>query len=134
MQSIVTQLEFSKFIKIFIFIHKFNKNIKIICAHVHHNLRKESDLEKDFVLKYCEDNNLDNVYFLGGRGDVPALLKVMDGFVYSSVHDTFGIAVVEAMAAGLPVVVNDYEVMKEVCGNLVTYFKSFSLYMLLYKS
>lgn len=38
-------------------IHKFNKNIKIICAHVHHNLRKESDLEKDFVLKYCEDNN-----------------------------------------------------------------------------
>lgn len=78
----------------------------------------------DECLQYCKENNLDNVYFLGGRGDVPALLKVMDGFVYSSVHDTFGIAVVEAMVAGLPVVVNDYDVMEEVCGNAVAYFKS----------
>ena len=69
-----------------------------------------------------------NVHFLGGRGDVPALLKQMDGFVYSTDHDTFGIAIVEAMAAGLPIVVNDYAVMKEVCGesdeNYVRYYHS----------
>lgn len=55
-----------------------------------------------------------NVHFLGGRGDVPAILKTMDGFVYSTENDTFGIAVVEAMAAGLPVIVNDWEVMREI--------------------
>jgi len=37
--------------------HKYNKNINIICAHVHHNLRKESDDEKLFVEKYCKENN-----------------------------------------------------------------------------
>lgn len=82
----------------------------------------------DECMRICEENGLTNVHFLGGRGDVPALLKEMDGFVYSTDHDTFGIAVVEAMAAGLPIVVNDYPVMKEVCGeseeNYVRYFKS----------
>lgn len=33
-------------------------NIKIVVAHVHHNLRKESDFEKKQVEKYCEDNKL----------------------------------------------------------------------------
>ena len=82
----------------------------------------------DDCYDFCKEYHLNNVHFLGGRGDVPALLKAMDGFVYSSVHDTFGIAVVEAMAVGLPIVVNDYAVMKEVCGenenNAVIYFKS----------
>ena len=82
----------------------------------------------DECVRVCEENKMKNVHFLGGRGDVPALLKHMDGFVYSTDHDTFGIAVVEAMAAGLPIVVNDWPVMKEVCGetneNYVRYFKS----------
>lgn len=37
--------------------HYYN-NINIVCAHVHHNLRKESDEEKIFVQKYCNENNL----------------------------------------------------------------------------
>lgn len=82
----------------------------------------------DECVRVCEENKMTNVHFLGGRGDVPALLKQMDGFVYSTDHDTFGIAVVEAMAAELPVVANDYAVMKEVCGeeelNHVTYYRS----------
>lgn len=82
----------------------------------------------DECVRVCDENKMTNVHFLGGRGDVPELLKQMDGFVYSTDHDTFGIAVVEAMAAGLPVVVNDYPVMKEVCGeeesNYVTYYRS----------
>ena len=82
----------------------------------------------DECVRVCEENKMKNVHFLGGRGDVPALLKHMDGFVYSTDHDTFGIAVVEAMAAGLPIVVNDWPVMKEVCGdsneNYVRYFRS----------
>ena len=34
-------------------ISKHFNNIKIVCAHVHHNLRKESDEEKKFVSDYC---------------------------------------------------------------------------------
>lgn len=69
----------------------------------------------DDCVRYCEEHTLDNVYFLGSRGDIPSLLKTMDGFVYSTEHDTFGIAVIEAIAAGLPIVVNDWPVMTEVC-------------------
>lgn len=82
----------------------------------------------DECVRICEENKMTNVHFLGGRGDVPALLRQMDGFVYSTDHDSFGIAVVEAMASGLPIVVNDWPVMKEVCGefeeNYVRYFRS----------
>lgn len=69
----------------------------------------------DDCVKYCLEHKLSNVHFLGSRGDVPSLLKSMDGFVYSTEHDTFGIAVIEAIAAGLPIVVNDWPVMSEVC-------------------
>ena len=69
----------------------------------------------DECLRFCEENGLlDVVHFLGARSDVPAILQHIDGFVYATNHDSFGIAVVEAMAAGLPVVVNDWEVMKEI--------------------
>lgn len=71
----------------------------------------------DECVDYCSQFNLANVHFLGARDDVPSLLKSADGFVYSTRHDTFGIAVIEAMAAGLPVVVNDWDVMKEVCAD-----------------
>ena len=33
-------------------------NIKIVCAHINHNLREESFEEYEFVKKYCEDNNI----------------------------------------------------------------------------
>ena len=38
-------------------LNKYNPNLKIVCAHVHHNLRKESDSEKVFVEEYCKNNN-----------------------------------------------------------------------------
>lgn len=92
---------------------------------------KRSDAEPhlyDECEQICRLNKMTHVHFLGARSDVPALLKAMDGFVYSTDHDTFGIAVVEAMYAGLPIVVNDWSVMKEVCGEsinkAVTYFKT----------
>lgn len=65
-------------------------------------------------VNYCAKNNLTNVHFLGGRNDVPAILRHVDCFVYSTVTDTFGIAVVEAMSQGIPVIVNDWKVMREI--------------------
>ena len=81
----------------------------------------------DECVKFCSENGLlDKVFFLGERSDVPAVLQNIDGFVYSSNHDTFGIAVVEAIASGIPVIVNDWDVMKEISdnGRLVFLYKS----------
>lgn len=89
--------------------------------------REREGWRYDECVKYCEENGLmDHVHFVGGRGDVPAILQHMDGFVYASEHDTFGIAVVEAMANGLPVVVNDWDVMREIThdGEWATIYKT----------
>lgn len=34
------------------------KDINVVCAHVHHNVRRESDDELIFVKKFCEDNDV----------------------------------------------------------------------------
>jgi glycosyltransferase involved in cell wall biosynthesis len=44
---------------------------------------------------------------VGERPDVPAILAAADVFVLASRNETFGLAPLEAMAAGLPVVVSD---------------------------
>ncbi len=33
-------------------------DIFIVCAHVNHNVRKESDKEKEFIEKYCDNNQI----------------------------------------------------------------------------
>lgn len=38
--------------------YKNKFNLKIICAHVNHNLRKESASEAEFVKEYCYENDL----------------------------------------------------------------------------
>ena len=50
----------------------------------------------------------DRIRFLGARHDVPALLLGMaDAFLLPSLYEGFGIALLEAQAAGLPAVVSD---------------------------
>ena len=47
----------------------------------------------------------DSVIFLGFREDVPELLRLLDVFMLSSISEGLSIATIEAMAAGVPVVV-----------------------------
>lgn len=59
----------------------------------------------------------DNVEFLGylpERADVYAFFDNIDVFVFPSLYEGFGVAVVEAMATGTAVIVNDLPVMREV--------------------
>lgn len=70
----------------------------------------------DKCIAYCEKKNLvEKVHFVGARNDVPNILQHTDAFVYCTDHDTFGLAVVEAISSGIPVFVNDWDVFKEVC-------------------
>jgi glycosyltransferase involved in cell wall biosynthesis len=56
----------------------------------------------------------DRVSFLGHRTDVESLLVAGDIFVFPSRYEGLGGAVLEAMAAGLPVVASDLAVFREV--------------------
>lgn len=56
----------------------------------------------------------DRVHFLGRRHDIPQILKTCDFYVHYSVYEGFGIAAVEAMAAGLPVIASDVPGLGEV--------------------
>lgn len=49
----------------------------------------------------------EHVRFLGVRSDVADLMQTMDVFVFPSLYEGLGIALVEAQAAGLPCVVSD---------------------------
>ena len=31
-------------------------NLKIVCAHVNHNVRVESEKEQEFLMNYCKDS------------------------------------------------------------------------------
>ncbi len=76
-------------------------------------LKKELELLKDQL-------NLKNVQFKG-TADLKTLLTEYDVFIMSSLYEGFSLAVVEAMASGLPVFLPDTPVFKEMGGDAAVY-------------
>lgn len=58
----------------------------------------------------------DRLRLLGTRTDVPSLLAAADFYLQTSSHEGFGIAAVEAMAAGLPLCVSEAGGLPSVVG------------------
>jgi len=56
----------------------------------------------------------ENVLFLGMRRDIPELLSAMDIFVFPSLWEGLGNVLIEAMAAGKPVVATDIPPVREI--------------------
>ena len=60
------------------------------------------------LIRVVEQLDLNNkVKFLGNRSDVPIILKSSDVVVQSSHYEGFGLAALEGMAAGKPVIASD---------------------------
>lgn len=71
-------------------------------------------------LKRQVGNLKDDVFFLGNRSDVPAILSAMDIFVFPSRYEGFGMAALEAQASGLPTITStevpkDARIVKRLC-------------------
>ena len=93
------------------------EGINNIGLYIVGNTPKEEQYLLDYYKNLCNEYGIDDiVHFVGGRNDVPAILQHSDIYIMSSI-ETFGISIVEAMMSGVPVIVNDFDVMKEVTDN-----------------
>lgn len=63
---------------------------------------------KDEIIAYIEAKGLKSrVIILEHRSDVPEILQLLDMFIFPSILEGFGIAVIEAQAAGVKCIVSD---------------------------
>ncbi|MGO1372088.1 MAG: glycosyltransferase [Senegalia sp. (in: firmicutes)] len=74
----------------------------------------------------AEDMAVENrVHFLGFRNDIERILRTCDIIIQSSNWEGFGLAAIEGMAAGKPVIASDVEGLREVvCGAGMLFEKS----------
>ena len=79
---------------------------------------EEKDKDDIKVLeKLIKENKLDkNIIFLGSIDNVPKFLEKIDLFVLPSRQEGFGLVVIEAMAAKIPVIVSNIDGPKEIIG------------------
>lgn len=65
----------------------------------------------------------DKVKLLGHRYDIPEVLAISDLFIHPSTREGFGIAIVEAMASGLPVITSNVGGINDIVENEKDGFK-----------
>ena len=88
---------------------------------------QDEDMEKQKAcVAYCESQGIsERVHFAGNRFAAKDVIHALDVFVLSTLHESFGIAVVEAMLIGKPCILSDLAVLIEVSdgGNRALIFK-----------
>lgn len=76
-------------------------------TNVHYFIAGRGNLKK-YLLGLCTKLNIQNrVHFLGFRSDIDELCKVSDIFSFPSKQEGLPVALMEAMACGLPVICSD---------------------------
>jgi glycosyltransferase involved in cell wall biosynthesis len=65
-----------------------------------------------------------HVVFLGriGQTEIGGVYRAADVFLFSSLCESFGFPLLEAMGCGLPIAASDIAVNRELCGNAALYF------------
>jgi glycosyltransferase involved in cell wall biosynthesis len=62
----------------------------------------------------------DHIQFLGWRNDVPEILKILDVFVQTSLWEGLSLSILEAMAAGKPIIATNIKGNNELVVNGIT--------------
>lgn len=95
----VSQKNHSFLLKIFAEIHKKKPNSELLLIGGTSNERLE---------QFCREEEItDSVEFLGLRNDVNDLLQACDVFLFPSISEGLPVSVIEAQAAGLPVLMSE---------------------------
>lgn len=79
----------------------------------------------DEVKYIIEEYNLTRSVLMPGwvaEEDLPAIFSAATAFIFPSLHEGFGIPVLQAMACGVPALVSDLPVLKEIAGEAALYF------------
>lgn len=92
-----------------------NKNHKVIInalahlgkADIHYFIAGNGPLKEELIATSKELGVENNVHFLGYRRDVPSLLKCADVFAFPSFREGLGLASLEAMSLGIPIITSD---------------------------
>lgn len=92
-----------------------NKNHKVIISaidklnnpNIHYLICGNGPL-KDSLIKLTQKLKLDNqVHLLGFRNDMTDIYEISDAFVFPSLREGLGMAALEAMASGLPIITSN---------------------------
>lgn len=84
------------------------------------------DWRSNSVSRIIEENNLkDEIVFTGYvyNEELAAIYSLAKAFCFPSYEESFGLPPLEAMAAGVPVIVSDSSSLPEVCGEAGTYIE-----------
>lgn len=102
----IPQKNHSQLIKIFAEIKKIKQNAVLLLIGAE---------ETDELRTLCNKLSVNgSVKFLGARTDVPLLLQACDVFLFPSTNEGLPVSLIEAQAAGLPVIMSD-SITNEVC-------------------
>ncbi|MEI7485605.1 MAG: glycosyltransferase family 4 protein [Ignavibacteriota bacterium] len=93
-------------------------DIKIIIAGG--SSENEKDFENRLRNQVKEYNLEDYIIFTGYRNDIPELLSMFDIFLFPSHNEAFGLALLEAMAVGIPNIVCFSDGVKDIAVKDVT--------------
>ena len=81
-----------------------------------------ADLKEEVIDKMLREENIENIksylYFPGyiTNTDLPAIYSGAKAFIYTSLRESFGIPILEAMACGTPVITSNTSAMPEIAG------------------
>lgn len=105
--NIVWQKDHLTLIKAFEIIIKKNPNYKLVLFG---NYYTDSGKECE---KYVDENKINNIFFLGSIPNASKFVYLFDLFVFATLEDTFGIALIEALMAGTKVLTSDADICME---------------------
>ncbi len=87
--------------------------------------RSMATWKNDFQKLYNQDIQKNIILGEVSYKDVQLLYKKADIFIFPSISESYGHPMIEAMAAGLPIIAADTPINREICGDAAIYFSPF---------